>query len=129
MLVLLMAAIYGINTSLFESARIDGASSGQIFRKITLPLIRPVMLYVFITNLIGGLQMFDIPYLLTTPVGMGVPNGTTRTITMLIYTKAFSGGRYKGESAAISVLLFLIICVLSAVVFRMMRPPREGGRK
>ena len=63
--ILLMAAMMGINESVIEAAEIDGASSSQIFWKITLPLIRPILVYVMITSLIGGLQMFDVPQILT----------------------------------------------------------------
>ena len=62
-MIMLMSGIMGINPSLFEAASIDGASSGQVFRKITLPLLSPIMVYTLVTSMIGGLQMFDIPYL------------------------------------------------------------------
>ena len=120
-LVLMMSAIIGINPALYEAGRIDGASSGQMFRKITLPLIRPVMIYFFITSLIGGMQMFDIPFLLTFPQGQGSPDGAIRTVTMFIYNKAFLGARVKSEAAAASILLFIVIVILSALMFRVMR--------
>ena len=59
--ILLMAAVMGIDLSLFEAAEIDGCTPSQIFWKITMPLIRPILVYVMITSLIGGLQMFDVP--------------------------------------------------------------------
>ena len=59
--IMLMAGIMGIDTSLFEAANVDGATSGQIFTKITMPLLKPIFIYVFITSMIGGLQMFDVP--------------------------------------------------------------------
>src|SRR5690606_20515039 len=63
-MIILIAGIMGIDPEIFESAEIDGATGGQIFRNITLPLIKPIMLYTLVTSLIGGLQMFDIPKLL-----------------------------------------------------------------
>ena len=57
--IVLMAGIMGIDTSILEAARIDGANSIQIFRRITLPIIRPIMAYTLVTSLIGGIQMFD----------------------------------------------------------------------
>lgn len=59
--ILLMAGMMGIDSSLYEAAEVDGATSSQIFRKITLPLLRPILIYVMITSLIGGMQMFDVP--------------------------------------------------------------------
>ena len=64
--ILLMAGMMGIDSSLYEAAEVDGATSSQIFRKITLPLLRPILIYVMITSLIGGMQMFDVPQILTT---------------------------------------------------------------
>ncbi|HCJ40331.1 MAG TPA: ABC transporter permease, partial [Ruminococcus sp.] len=63
--IMLMAAINGVDPSLYESAQIDGATPSQTFWKITLPLIRPILLYVLITSLIGGLQMYDVPQIIT----------------------------------------------------------------
>ena len=80
--ILLMAAIMGVDTSLYESAQIDGATSSQTFWKITIPLIKPIMSYVLVTSLIGGLQMYDVPALLTKD--MGSPNGKLKTVVMII---------------------------------------------
>ena len=63
--ILLMAGMMGIDTNLFEAAEVDGATSTQVFYKITLPLLRPILVYVIITSLIGGLQLFDVPQILT----------------------------------------------------------------
>src|SRR5574340_200528 len=62
--ILLMAGMTSISVSVYEAATIDGASIGQMFRYITLPLTKPVMIYVLVTSLVGGMQMFDIPFLL-----------------------------------------------------------------
>ena len=67
--ILLMAGMMGIDSSLYEAAEVDGATSSQIFRKITLPLLRPILIYVMITSLIGGMQMFDVPQILTNGTG------------------------------------------------------------
>ena len=73
--IVLMAGIMGIDTGIFEAARIDGANSLQIFTKITLPIIKPIMAYTLVTSLIGGIQMFDVPQILTN--GNGNPNDTS----------------------------------------------------
>ena len=67
--ILLMAGMMGIDTSLYEAAQVDGATATQIFYKITLPLLRPILIYVMVTSLIGGLQMFDVPQILTNGTG------------------------------------------------------------
>lgn len=119
--ILLMAAIMGVDTSLFEAAEIDGATSGQMFRKITLPLIKPILLYVMITSLIGGLQMFDVPQILTN--GNGNPNRTSMTIIMYLNKHLYS--KNYGMGGAISVILFIISGLLSLLVFKTM----FGGQK
>lgn len=111
--ILLMAAMMGIDVSLIEASEIDGASSGQIFRKITMPLIRPILVYVMITSLIGGLQMFDVPQILTN--GKGAPNNTSMTLIMYLNSHLYS--KNYGMAGAISVVLFIICAVLSFVVY------------
>ena len=64
-----LAGLQNISTDLYEAASIDGATSGQVFFKITLPLLMPILLYVAITSLIGGLQMFDVPQIITSGSG------------------------------------------------------------
>lgn len=114
--ILLMAAIMGVDTSLFEAAEIDGATGGQKFRKITLPLIKPILLYVMVTSLIGGLQMFDVPQILTN--GNGNPNRTSMTIVMFLNKHLYS--KNYGMGGAVSVILFIVSGVLSILVFKMM---------
>ena len=126
-MIILIAGISSISTSLFESAQIDGASNGQIFRRITIPLIRPIMLYTLITALIGGLQMYDIPKLLQngepTIMFLGTKLKSTETILMYIQDQAFGikSNHFIGVAAAVSVLLFAITSLISAVLFYVMR--------
>ncbi|MBR5088358.1 MAG: sugar ABC transporter permease [Ruminiclostridium sp.] len=126
--ILLMAGIMGIDQSLFEAAAIDGANSGQVFFKITLPLLMPILIYVVITALIGGLQMFDVPQIITN--GNGAPNGTTRTLVMSLNQHIGLSKNY-GMAGALSVILFIITGILSFVVFRTTEPKKEkkGGKK
>lgn len=113
----LIAGILSIDKSLYEAATVDGATSWQSFRMITLPLIRPITLYVMITSLIGGLQMFDIPLLLTN----GGPNGSVETLMTYIYKQAFQGGRNISVASAASVILLLITIVFSLLIIRYFR--------
>ena len=86
--ILLMAGMMGIDTSLFEAAQVDGATSRQIFFRITLPLLKPILVYVMITSLIGGLQMFDVPQILTN--GSGEPMRSSMTLIMYLNKHLFS---------------------------------------
>ena len=113
--ILLMAGIMGIDESVFEAARIDGATPVQAFFKITLPLLMPIFVYVIITSLIGGIQMFDIPQILTN--GEGVPDRTSMTIIM--YLNKHLANKNYGMAGAVSVLTFAITGVLSFSVYSM----------
>ncbi len=112
--ILLMAGMLGIDRSLFEAAEVDGATSTQIFWQITLPLLRPILIYVLITSLIGGIQMFDVPQILTN--GTGDPVRSTMTMIMWLNKHLYS--KNYGMGGALSVLLFIITGVLSIIVFK-----------
>jgi len=112
--ILLMAGIMGVDQSLIESAQIDGAKPFQVFRKITLPLIRPILLYVLITSMIGGLQLFDVPQILTN--GEGVPDRTAMTLVMFLNKHLYS--KNYGMAGAVSVILFVLTGILSFIVYR-----------
>lgn len=112
--ILLMAGMMGIDTELFEAAQVDGATSTQVFFKITLPLIRPILVYVMITSLIGGLQMFDVPQVLTN--GEGNPMRMSMTMIMLLNKHLFS--KNFGHGGALSVFLFIITGTLSIIVYK-----------
>lgn len=113
--ILLMAGMMGIDTSLFEAAEVDGATSTQVFWKITLPLLKPILVYVFITSLIGGLQMFDVPQILTN--GSGEPMRTSMTLIMYLNKHLYS--KNYGMGGALSVILFIITGALSMLVYKM----------
>ena len=112
--ILLMAGMMGIDPALFETAEVDGATSTQVFTRITLPLLRPILIYVMITSLIGGLQMFDVPQIFTN--GSGDPAQSTMTLIMYLNKHLFS--KNYGMGGALSVFLFVVTGILSLVVFR-----------
>lgn len=130
-MIMMMSGIMGINPSLFEAAAIDGASSGQTLRKITLPLLRPMVVYTLITSMIGGLQMFDIPYLYHT--GAGKINANLRTVAVFIYEQFRAGAKIHepdyGIAGAASILLFIVTAALGLIVFRMNRDDDEHRKK
>ncbi|MCL1832641.1 MAG: sugar ABC transporter permease [Oscillospiraceae bacterium] len=120
-MVVLIAAMISVDKSRIEAATIDGANRGQIFAKITIPSIRPVLLFTLIQSLVGGLQMFDIPQLMSSGVGGGLNPDATRTIMTSIQQIAFGTSQNIGLSSAIAVVLFLMTAVLSLVVYLMMQ--------
>ena len=113
--ILLMAGIMGIDQNMFEAAQIDGANSVQVFFKVTLPLLTPILVYTIITALIGGLQMFDVPQVLTN--GGGTPNRTSMTLIMYLNNYLKTSKNY-GMAGAISVIIFIITGILSLIVYR-----------
>lgn len=119
--ILLMAGMMGIDPSLFEAAEVDGATSTQVFWQITMPLLRPIMVYVLVTSLIGGLQMFDVPQILTN--GTGQPTQTTMTLIMYLNKHLFS--KNYGMGGALSVVMFIITGILSLIVFKAFAQRKE----
>ena len=113
--ILLLAVMLGIDTSLYEAAEVDGATSTQVFFRITLPLLRPILVYVMVTSLIGGLQMYDVPQILTN--GQGNPARTTMTLIMYLNKHLYS--KNYGLGGALSVILFIVTGILSVIVFKM----------
>lgn len=111
-MIVMIAGISGINPSLFEAALVDGCSSRQTFWKITLPLIKPILVYNLTTSLVGGLTMFDIPHMMT----QGNPNETTNTVARFIYLQGFTGSRNFNMASAASVVLFGIIIIGSLII-------------
>ena len=120
--ILLMAGMMGIDPSLFEAAEVDGATSTQVFWQITMPLLRPIMVYVLVTSLIGGLQMFDVPQILTN--GTGQPTQTTMTLIMYLNKHLFS--KNYGMAGALSVVMFIITGILSLIVFKAFAQKKEA---
>jgi len=131
-LIILMAGITSVPISLYESAVVDGASSRQTTWYITLPLLRPIMLYILVTSAIGGMQMFDIPFLLTDMLGS--PNYKIRTTTVYQYNMALGrGANDYAYGAAISIGIFIVTIILALIIFFFLQDRSElkkqkGGR-
>lgn len=117
--IMLMAGVQGIPTDYFETAAIDGAGRWKVFAKITIPLLRPIMLYVFVTSLIGGLQLFDLPFLMNgvAPNTAGEPSGCLQTAVMYLYKFGFETHQV-GYASAIAYTLFFIILIVSIIQFK-----------
>ncbi|MBH9966030.1 sugar ABC transporter permease [Bacillus enclensis] len=125
--IVVMAGVSGISKDYYEAALIDGANRWQTFTKITLPLLKPILLYIMITSLIGGLQLFDLPMLLTD--GIGSPDGSLNTMVLYLYNQAFKYNNY-GYASAVAYGLFVITLIFSAMVFKgMYRNERKQTRQ
>ena len=116
---------------MYESAVIDGANEWQCTWKITVPLLRPMMFFLLITSMVGGMQMFDIPFLIT---GMhGEPDFKIRTTAVYMYNVGFQGQNNYSYAAAISIGMFIITIILACFInyITKERTPKiyKGGKK
>ena len=116
-MIVLIAGVLGINPELYEASEIDGASGRQAFFYVTLPNLKTILLFTLVTSMVGGLQMYDIPRLFRD----GGPDSATLTATMFIRNQAFSGSYLYNRAAAASMIMFIIIAILSGVLFYVMR--------
>ena len=112
-MILFLAGLQGVPTHLYEAAKIDGASGWQRFLKITLPMISPTTFFVVIMLLIGSMQVFSEPYMMT----RGGPADATNVVVLHIFNTAFQFFRM-GEASAISFILFVAILVITLIQFK-----------
>jgi cellobiose transport system permease protein len=119
-----LAAMQAIPDELYEASEVDGAAQWRQFFHITVPMLRPTIIFTVIVSTIGGLQLFTEPYLFQ-PSQNGATGGSDRqyqTVAMYIYEHAFSGGSTKyGYASAAAWCLFLLIAVISFVNFIVVR--------
>lgn len=113
-MLIFMAGLQGVPDTLYEAARIDGASNWQIFWAITLPLLRPTILFVTVTQFIAQLQVFGQPYIMT---NAGGPGEASYTVIIYLYQTAW---RYlhAGYGSAIAVALAIIMIIITLLQFR-----------
>jgi len=114
-MIIFLAGLQAVPWMLHEAAAIDGASAWQRFRHITIPLMRPIILFVSVITMIGYLQFFEEPFVMTN----GGPLDSTISMSMYTY-KQFGFGNY-GYAAALSYLIFVVIAVVTAIQFRFLR--------
>jgi multiple sugar transport system permease protein len=117
--IIVMAGMSAIPTHLYEAAMVDGASASQMFWRITVPLLKPVLIFIFVISLVGGMQMFDIPYLLTD--GRGSPNQAIMTNNILMYLKFASSKGHIGAASAVGVAVFIMTTVCALGIFYFLR--------
>jgi ABC-type sugar transport system permease subunit len=114
--IIIFAGLQTIPTQIYEAGRIDGASELQMFRRLTLPLLRPVLALVIVLNVIGAFQVFDIVQVAT----KGGPANASNVLQMYIYSKAFGQFDF-GYASAMSLALFAILIIITFLQLRMMR--------
>ena len=113
-MVIFLTGLSSINSSLFESAKIDGASPAKIFFNITIPQLSPIIFFVMIITTISSFQVFDLIYLMT----QGGPSNSTNVLVYLLYQNAFEYFDI-GQASAIAYLLFVIIFVLTLAQWKL----------
>ncbi|GLH95731.1 carbohydrate ABC transporter permease [Phytohabitans aurantiacus] len=119
-MVIFLAGLQAIPGELYEAARIDGASRWAQFWHVTVPSLRPTLLFVTVIGSIGLLQVFEEPFVMT----RGGPLGSTTTVAYSVYSQ-FSFGNY-GYASAMSYVLFLAVVLLSILWFRLLRSDEVG---
>lgn len=115
-MIIMIAGLQGISREIYEACEIDGANKRQIFFNITIPLMKPIILFCTITSTIGTLQLFDQSYILTN----GGPDDATLTIVHYLYNQGFKSLNL-GYAAAMSYILVIIIGLLSMTQFFMVK--------
>ena len=112
-MVIFLAGLQGIPNDLYEAARLDGANAWQVFRRITLPLLTPVIFFNFIMQVIQAFQEFNGPYVITG----GGPLKSTYLLPLMIYEEAFKYFEV-GYASALSWALFVLVAIFTAMAFR-----------
>jgi multiple sugar transport system permease protein len=120
-LVIYLAGLQDIPRDVYEAAALDGAGAWRAFWAITLPLLRPVFLFVFVTHIIGSFQIFGQVFVLT----MGGPGDATRSVVQHLYETAFQNFFQFGSASAMAWVLFAVILVFSLLQFRLLRGHTE----
>lgn len=117
--VIVLAGLSNIPNELYEAAEIDGANSVQKFFKITIPLLRPILLFMTITSISGSMQLYEVPFMLFQSGGAlaGGPRGSVLTAIWYMYETAFSRTMRYGYASAITYAIFVIMAVLSLISF------------
>lgn len=125
--IVIMAGMTSISPSYYESAMIDGATQTHMFKSITLPLLKPILVYTMVTSLVGGLQMFDIPFLLTN--GRGDPEGSIMTLNVLMHLKRTSAQGDIGAAAAVSIMIFIMSSACAYLIFKFLQNDDDASTK
>ena len=114
-MIIFLAGLQAIPHDLYEAGKLDGAGNGRLFFSITIPMLRPTLLFVIVINTLNALQVFDLPFVLTN----GGPVNRTNTLVMYMYDTAFNFLRM-GRATAMAVVLFGIIFIITLIQLRLL---------
>ena len=116
--IIALAGLQKIPYSIYEAARIDGASNAQIFTRVTMPMLNPTIIFIVVTSTIGGWQVMEESYMLVGKAGGIAKSGMT--VVLYLYNKAFVEGTF-GYGSAISWALFVIIGLFSLINWKLVQ--------
>ncbi len=116
-MIIFLAGLGQIDPQLYEAARVDGASGPRSFWHVTLPGLRPSLLFIIVTHLIGSLQIFGLIFIMT----KGGPYGSTRVLVQYIYENGFEYFKM-GYAAALSFLLMIVVLLATLLQFKVLKP-------
>ena len=115
-ILLFLGGLQSIGVEIYEAARIDGANEWQVFWRITLPLLRPIIFFLTIMATIGLMNMFNQPYMLT----RGGPRGATETLMLRLFNMGIGGSRY-GDASAFGFMIGFLVIAISLIQIRVQR--------
>jgi len=125
---ILLAAMQAVPRDVYEAAVIDGAGRFRTFFSVTLPMLRPTIIFVIITSTIGGLQIFDEPRMFD-QLGLGGADRQWMTLTMYLYELGWGPQKSFGRASAVAWILFLIIVIIGVINFMITRRIASTGSK
>lgn len=120
-MVLIAAGLAGVDRNLLEAARVDGANEWQVFRRVTVPLLTPVLIVVLITLMINVMKVFDLVYIIAPQPSQDDAN----VLALQLFLSSFGGGGNEGVGSAIGVLLLLLVLPVMFVNIRRLRKERR----
>lgn len=125
-IIIYLGGLQSVDPTLYEAARMDGANQGQIFFRITVPLLKPYIILLLINSINGGMNLFDEPMMLYGAAGG--PGGAAQNAGVFTYFTTFINNRW-GYGSALSFIVFCVVCVLSIVFYKInYRNGMEGER-
>lgn len=126
-LLIYLAALSTVPEDITEAAMVDGANRWQTFWKITVPYLKPITIFLVLTSIISGFQLFDEPYLLFSNINapLGGPDRSCLTAMMYFFDQAFKSSTKLGYGAAVSYALFIVILIVSGIVSKVVNRKEE----
>ena len=127
-MVIYLAGMQGISNDIYEAARIDGARHTQMIFKISIPLLKPIILFTLVQSTIGMFNLFTEPFILTGSSWTGGINNGGLTLMMYLLNKAPQGGTAYGYASAVAYVITMLIIIIS-IIFNSLAKEKEGKKK